>query len=256
MRHRRELGDLDALAASIAELGLLHPIVIRPDGTLIAGERRLRAAELLGWTEIPVRVVDLDSVVRGEHAENSFRKDFTLSEAVAIKRALELLEKAAAKQRQAQAGPATGRGAKATGGAKLAQAVKGKARDKLAAFTGIKRTTLAKAEAIVDAAEAEPARFGKLLEDMDRRNRADGPFKRLRVIRQAEAIRASPPPLPGNGPYCSAVIDLSWPYELPDNDPSHRAVRPYLTMSIEEMCKLPIGEVMHADAGARSRCPP
>ena len=33
-RHRKDLGDIDALAANIAELGLLHPIVIRPDGTL------------------------------------------------------------------------------------------------------------------------------------------------------------------------------------------------------------------------------
>src|SRR5262245_15860701 len=53
-RHRRDMGDLAGLAASMGELGLLHPIVIRPDGTLIAGKRRLQAAELLGWTEIPV----------------------------------------------------------------------------------------------------------------------------------------------------------------------------------------------------------
>jgi ParB family chromosome partitioning protein len=43
-RHRKDMGDLDGLAASIAEFGgLLQPIVVRPDGTLIAGERRLRA---------------------------------------------------------------------------------------------------------------------------------------------------------------------------------------------------------------------
>jgi ParB family transcriptional regulator, chromosome partitioning protein len=38
-RHRRDLGDVSGLANSIAELGLLHPIVIRADGRLIAGER-------------------------------------------------------------------------------------------------------------------------------------------------------------------------------------------------------------------------
>ena len=73
-RHRREMGDIAGLAASMAELGLLQPIVVRPDGTLIAGERRLRAAEQLGWTHIPVSVVDLDAVVRGEFAENAVRK--------------------------------------------------------------------------------------------------------------------------------------------------------------------------------------
>ena len=98
-RHRRDMGDIDGLAASIADLGLLHPIVVRPNGVLVAGERRLRAAELLGWTEIPVNIIDLDAVVRGEFAENSVRKNFTLSEAVAIKRALEPLEKVAARRR-------------------------------------------------------------------------------------------------------------------------------------------------------------
>jgi ParB-like nuclease domain len=42
-RCRKELGDIDELASSIAEVGLLHKIVIRSDGVLIAGERRLTA---------------------------------------------------------------------------------------------------------------------------------------------------------------------------------------------------------------------
>jgi ParB family chromosome partitioning protein len=48
-RHRRDLGDIHAVAATIREIGLLQPIVVKPNGKLIAGERRLRAAELLGW---------------------------------------------------------------------------------------------------------------------------------------------------------------------------------------------------------------
>ncbi|SRR6266851_5612839 len=31
-RHRRDLGDIDGLAASIADIGLLQPVVIMPDG--------------------------------------------------------------------------------------------------------------------------------------------------------------------------------------------------------------------------------
>jgi N6-adenosine-specific RNA methylase IME4 len=213
---------------------------------LIAGERRLRAAQQLGWTEIPVTVVDLDSVARGEFAENALRKDFTLSEAVAIKRALEPLEKAAAKERQAASG---GKGRIASG--KLPTATTGRAADKAAQVTGMARRTLEKAEAIVDAAKAEPEKFGKLLSDMDRTGRAHGPYKRLRMLQQAELIRTEAPPLPSKGskgPYRAGVIDLPWPYELHDDDPSHRAIQPYPTMSIDEMCKLRIGEIMHADA--------
>jgi ParB-like chromosome segregation protein Spo0J len=197
-RHRRDLGDINGLAQNIHEIGkLLHPIVVRPDGLLIAGERRLAACKQLGWNDVQVTVIDLDSVVRGEFAENVHRKDFTLSEAVAIKRALEPIERAAAKERQREGGRHKGSG-------NLPEASKGNAADKAAKATGMVRRTLEKAEAIVDAAEAEPEKFSKLLADMDRTGRVNGVFKRLK---QAELIRAEPPPLPGNGPYRVIVCD-------------------------------------------------
>src|SRR4051794_740250 len=99
-RHRRDLGDIDELARSIAEIGLLHPIVIRPDGTLIAGARRLAACKVLGWENIPVNVVDLAEIARGEFAENAYRKGFLPSEIYEIWRGLEPIEKAAARERQ------------------------------------------------------------------------------------------------------------------------------------------------------------
>jgi ParB family chromosome partitioning protein len=79
-----------------AEIGLLHPVVVRSDGRLIAGERRLRACQQLGWGDVPVRVVDLNEIVRAEFAENAVRKDFLPTEIDAIRRELEPLEKAAA----------------------------------------------------------------------------------------------------------------------------------------------------------------
>src|SRR5262245_47606303 len=98
-RHRRDLGDIAGLAKTIDELGLLHPVVVQADGTLVAGERRLAACRSLGWQTVPVTVVNLTDIVRGEFAENAHRKDFLPSEIDAIRRALEPLEKAAAKQR-------------------------------------------------------------------------------------------------------------------------------------------------------------
>ncbi len=81
-RHRRDLGDIASLAQSIDAHGLLHPVVVTPDGRLIAGERRLEAFKMLGRTEIPTTVVDLAEIARGELAENADR------------RALEPIEKA------------------------------------------------------------------------------------------------------------------------------------------------------------------
>src|SRR6266705_803613 len=72
-RYRRELGDVRALADSIAEVGLLHPIVVTPEGRLIAGQRRLEACRLLAWAEVPVTIVDLYQAARGEAHENFIR---------------------------------------------------------------------------------------------------------------------------------------------------------------------------------------
>jgi ParB family chromosome partitioning protein len=52
-RHRRDLGDIASLAANVAELGLLHPIVIH--GTLIAGERRPNRAADLSRRHLAIR---------------------------------------------------------------------------------------------------------------------------------------------------------------------------------------------------------
>ncbi|MCH4542948.1 ParB/RepB/Spo0J family partition protein [Ochrobactrum sp. A-1] len=89
-RHRNDLGDLSALARSIGAQGLLQPIGVTSENVLVFGERRLTACrDILGWTEIEARIVDVTSIVEGEHDENELRKDFTPSERVAIARAVE-----------------------------------------------------------------------------------------------------------------------------------------------------------------------
>lgn len=89
-RFRRDHGDLSQLAESIRQQGLLQPVGVTESDELVFGERRLRACrDILGWTEIDVRVVRVTSIVEGEHDENEVRKDFTTSEKVAIARALQ-----------------------------------------------------------------------------------------------------------------------------------------------------------------------
>ena len=60
-RFRKDMGDLEALAQSIAEDGLLQPVVVSQRFILLAGERRLRACrDILGWTDIPVRIMEVN----------------------------------------------------------------------------------------------------------------------------------------------------------------------------------------------------
>ena len=54
-RVRDEYGDMQALAESIQEHGLLHPIVVDSDYNLIAGCRRLLACERIGKKEIEAK---------------------------------------------------------------------------------------------------------------------------------------------------------------------------------------------------------
>ena len=84
-RHRRDLGDLHALADGIEVIGLLQPVGVTPEMELIFGERRLRACrEVLGWDTIPARIIQIPAIPLGEYAENLDRKEFTPSERVAI----------------------------------------------------------------------------------------------------------------------------------------------------------------------------
>jgi len=60
---RSGISSLDELAASIAEKGLLEPIVVRfaPGGfEVVAGNRRLEACKMLGMRSIPCHIVDLN----------------------------------------------------------------------------------------------------------------------------------------------------------------------------------------------------
>jgi ParB family transcriptional regulator, chromosome partitioning protein len=90
---------LTELAASIAEMGVLQPILVRPceDGSyeLIAGERRWRAAQRAGLTTIPaiVRTTDDAGSVEQALVENLHRQDLTpLEEAAAYQQLIEDFE--------------------------------------------------------------------------------------------------------------------------------------------------------------------
>lgn len=57
-RQRRELPDIEILASSIAQIGLINPVVVDENNQLIAGERRLEACRSLGWDSIPTQTRD------------------------------------------------------------------------------------------------------------------------------------------------------------------------------------------------------
>jgi ParB family transcriptional regulator, chromosome partitioning protein len=87
---------LDELAASIAQLGILQPLLVRPSARgryeLVAGERRLRAARRAELDEVPVVVVETDDAGSLERAlvENIHRADLNpIEEAAAYKQLID-----------------------------------------------------------------------------------------------------------------------------------------------------------------------
>jgi ParB family chromosome partitioning protein len=79
---RQVMGDLSELMASIAEKGVIEPLVVRPRGDrfqIVAGERRYHAAVQVGLRELPVVVRDVDDAEMLELGliENLQRKDLT-----------------------------------------------------------------------------------------------------------------------------------------------------------------------------------
>lgn len=88
--------ELDQLADSLGRHGMLQPIVVRPLGPrlyeLVAGERRWRAAQRAGWTDIPATVRTLSDAQAAELAivENLQRQNLAPMElAHAIERLIE-----------------------------------------------------------------------------------------------------------------------------------------------------------------------
>lgn len=78
--HRTMYGDMEALAASIKSVGIIHALVVRRVGPrleLVAGERRRRAAGLAGLVEVPVDVRDLsdDQAIEIQARENIDRQN-------------------------------------------------------------------------------------------------------------------------------------------------------------------------------------
>src|SRR6187402_2521935 len=79
---RQVMGDLSELMASIAEKGIIEPLIVRQRGDrfqIVAGERRYQAAVQVGLRELPVIIREADEPEMLELAliENLQRKDLT-----------------------------------------------------------------------------------------------------------------------------------------------------------------------------------
>lgn len=95
-RYRTDLGDIETLAQSVREKGILQPITVDTSFRLLAGARRLTAAGIVGLTQIPVLIREEEGEIDAKEVElleNIARKDFEWFEKVRLIRDIDQLYK-------------------------------------------------------------------------------------------------------------------------------------------------------------------
>jgi ParB-like chromosome segregation protein Spo0J len=221
-RHRKEIGELGPLAESISKQGLLQPIGVTAANELVFGERRLIACrDILGWTDISVRVVNVTSIADGEHDENQLRKQFTVSERAAIFRTIERKSRgnphfsnSADRQNSEQA--AKRAGFSSTRQAYKAQYVAEHAIPEVAAALDRGEISTSAAEQIARAPETEQAALlaeaphwrGKKTKEKEEGRRHQEAVRKIRSSRMRRT------PIPWTARQAATVLFRSWPRDL------------------------------------------
>lgn len=249
----------DDLAASMAEVGLLQPILVTPGDQgfqLVAGRRRLNAARTLGWTTITANVLSLDDL-RIEIAavdENVVRRELTVLErGEQLRRRKQLYEALHPDTRNGRAGGLASASSRRSETATIPtlgfvqDATKKLGRSKSAIHREIKIATaipgdvrdrlrhLAVADDLTDLGRLA----GLSVPDMRavtkkiERGDARGVVHALRLV-ESSRVRRRRQSLPG-GKFDVLVVDPPWRFE---NDRT-----PYSSMPLEEIQALPVGEL-------------
>lgn len=207
-RYRKDFGDIETLAKDIAANGLIHPIALTVDSRLIAGERRLRAVRLLGWTSVPARVLekvtDAAAMLRAERSENTCRKDMLPGEIASLGAALEELERPRAVTRKALAGQSSAPGRAAerqrTGTPSFSETpVNAKTSEVIAAGLGVSPRTYERTRAVHKAAndltlpQPERERAQRAMDEMDRTETVTPVYTRWKAGEEFTAPDLTPP---------------------------------------------------------------
>ena len=194
---RKDFGDIDGLAESIRTVGQLQEIVCNSSMELICGERRLKACKQLGHKTIRVYVAsdfdDFRKAVSAQRYENTHRKEFTPSEAVAIGQRIEEAYRPTAEAAQVEAGKD---GAKGGRPAKTLSQNLPKGSDApprqddskrteavAATAAGVSRETYRKAKAVVKAAEEDPELFQDVVKEMDETGKVDPAYQKVQATK-------------------------------------------------------------------------
>jgi N6-adenosine-specific RNA methylase IME4 len=273
---RRQPRGVPELAEDIKQLGLrsnnpldglLNPITITTNSTLVAGYRRLEACKLLRWESIPAHFVSMDEVTAtmAEIAENLHRQELN-----ALERGEQTAEwKRLYLAKNPQAGHGKAPGAGKGKGKNRKDAESASFQEDMAAKTGHGKSTTQHYAQIGDnitqeardlvrdtavatnqkellrLAREKDAKIQREIAELISDGKAKG-VKQAKNLLAAEVISAEPPPLP-TGPFRVIVTDPPWEYEKRPDDPSRRGTIPYPSLSVESIKQQDVPGIAHQD---------
>ena len=217
-RFRKDVGDIDELANSIKNNGLLHPVSITRGGVLVAGRRRIESFNKLGLEKIPVTIIDIEIKENGEIDENSIRKDFTPEEIIAVKKYLQSREINLESETQIKPGSNRPPTINNQGRPNFGLPKRSK---RIAKAIGISDTNLRKLEVLHEAASNDRGLFGDLWHKVNSNKiSAHKAFNTYKKVSQREQLikesQQSPSALPSNAQLIHGnFIDIS--KNIPDN---------------------------------------
>ncbi|MEW6016478.1 MAG: MT-A70 family methyltransferase [Pseudomonadota bacterium] len=232
--------------ASVRQKGIMQPLAVKPDGTIISGHRRWRAALALKMETVPVQVVtyadDLDE--REALLEFNRQREKTFSQRMAEAEELKRIE---AERAEARRLANLKRGDAVPDVATFPPRAEGKTRDKVAVAVGIgSGRTYDKAAKVWEAAKAGDETAQQLVEKLDKgQTTVNAAFQELkRTERQEQAGLAELP----SGKYRVIYADPPWKYG--NTMPAYFTEQAdhYPLMTVEQICAMPIADLAEDNA--------
>lgn len=248
---RRAVDDskVRELADSMKTVGLINPVTVSADYTLITGAHRVAAARLLGWTEIAASIAELDELHAelAEIDENLMRNELHyIDRGNAIKRRDELLKAAGLRRNEGRyPNTANSAGLKTTAdisaelgvSERTLQVEKQLATDILPEVQdAIKAADLPKRDAL-KIARMEPERQKQIAEKLSSGSKSV--MDATRLVKRDE-VHGTPEL---KGKHRVIYADPPWPYALTLSDNYGGAVNHYPSMTVEEIKLLPVKDI-------------
>ena len=241
--------EFDALVEDIRVNGVLVPVTTY-HGEIVDGRHRWRACERLG-IDCPTMEWDgSGSLVEYVVSLNLRRRHLTEGQKAVLALDVLPLLAAEAKERQRASG-----GDRKSVEATCPQPITPKARapqsrDKAAAVVGVSGRTVARVQALAEAAKTSPAAkaaFDEVRAGTMTANEGAAVLKQEKRAALPDELRRAPLPMPG-GRFRVLVLDPPWKYEKRAEDITHRGRCPYPDMAVDEIAALPVREKMEDDA--------